>query len=88
MNCYNHNIIFKIDHLENSLELYQMMHAKGLCTGCADLYRAWAFYYEVTGDFQNANQIFELGKKELAQPMDELEAAHKNMIYAAGQQVS
>lgn len=80
-------IILKIDHHDNALELYSMMHAKGLCIGCADLYRAWAFYYEATGDYRRANDIFELGKKVLAQPYDALEAAHENMIYAAGQQV-
>lgn len=65
-----------------------MMHAKGLCRGCADLYKAWAYYYEATGDYKGANQAFELGKRAFAQPMEELLSAHQNLIMAAGQQVS
>lgn len=65
-----------------------MLKAKGLCTGCADFYKAWAYYYEAVGDFQGANNVFEEGKRNLAQPIEELENAHKNLIMAAGQHVS
>lgn len=65
-----------------------MMRAKGLCRGCADLYRAWAYYYEAAGDFQSANNVFEDGKRVLAQPYEELENAHQNLIMAAGQHVN
>ncbi|KAG5889015.1 hypothetical protein JTB14_033944 [Gonioctena quinquepunctata] len=69
----------------NPLELYHMLKAKGLCIGCADLYRAWAYYHEASGDFHSANNVFEEGKRNLAQPYEELEIAHKNLIMAAGQ---
>lgn len=65
-----------------------MMKAKGLCKGCADFYKAYAYYYEAAGDFQGANNVFEEGKKQLAQPYEELEIAHQNLILAAGQHVS
>lgn len=65
-----------------------MMKAKGMCIGCADFYKAWAYYYEAAGDFQGANNVFEEGKRNLAQPYEELETAHKNLIMAAGQYVS
>ncbi|KAK5646419.1 hypothetical protein RI129_004883 [Pyrocoelia pectoralis] len=71
----------------NPAELYHMMHAKGLCIGCADLYRAWAYYYEAAGDYRGADVIFQLGRSEMAQPQQELIMAHQNMIFAAGQQV-
>ncbi|KAB0797214.1 hypothetical protein PPYR_08208 [Photinus pyralis] len=71
----------------NPVELYQMMHSKGLCKGCADLYRAWAYYYEAAGDYRSADSIFQLGRSEYAQPQQELIMAHQNMIFAAGQQV-
>lgn len=64
-----------------------MMHARGLCRGCADLYRAWAYYHEAAGDFRSADVVFQLGKRELAQPYEELTVAHQNMVFAAGQQV-
>ncbi|KAJ8954375.1 hypothetical protein NQ318_011048 [Aromia moschata] len=75
------------DLQQNPLELYHMMRAKGLCRGCADLYRAWAYYYEAAGDFQSANNVFEDGKRALAQPYEDLENAHQNLIMAAGQHV-
>lgn len=65
-----------------------MMRAKGLCRGCADFYKAWAYYYEATGDFQSANNVFEDGKRALAQPYEDLENAHQNLIMAAGQHVN
>lgn len=65
-----------------------MMRSKGLCVGCADLYRAWAYYHEAAGDFSNAHNVFELGKNALAQPYEELESAHKNLVIAAGQHVA
>lgn len=77
-----------MDYQQNPLELYQMMHARGLSVGCADLYKAWAYYHEVVGDYKSANAIFELGKQALAQPYDELEMAHQNLIMAAGKHVS
>ncbi|CAH1967134.1 unnamed protein product [Acanthoscelides obtectus] len=78
-------LIKYFDTLPNPIESYQMAKSKGLCVGCTDLYKAWAYYYEAVGDFQNANSIFEEGKRNLAQPYDELEIAHNNMIMAAGQ---
>lgn len=65
-----------------------MMHAKGLCKGCADLYKAWAYYHEAVGDFRSANLVFEYGRRALAQPYEELMDAHQNLYIAAGQHVS
>lgn len=74
-----------IDMTSNPIEMYQMVHAKGICIGCADLYRAWAYYHEAVGDFQSAHKVFEAGKQALAQPYDELDQAHKSLVMAAGQ---
>lgn len=63
------------------------MKAKGLCTGCADFYKAWAYYHEAAGDFQAANKVFEEGKNNCAQPFEDLMHAHQNLIMAAGQHV-
>lgn len=65
-----------------------MMYAQGLCRGCADFYKAWAYYYEAAGDYKNADLIFKCGKKEVAQPYDELAIAHQNFLLSVGQQVS
>ncbi|KAK9718132.1 Mad3/BUB1 homology region 1 [Popillia japonica] len=76
-----------IDYHENPLDLYHMLYTKGIGRGCSDLYKAWAYYYEVVGDYKSADLVFQRGARELAQPFDDLMAAHQNMIYAAGQQV-
>lgn len=64
------------------------MHAQGLCRGCADMYKAWAYYYEAAGDYKNADLIYKCGKQELAQPYEELEAAHQNFVISVGERVS
>ncbi|XP_076269939.1 mitotic checkpoint serine/threonine-protein kinase BUB1 beta-like isoform X4 [Rhynchophorus ferrugineus] len=74
-----------IDMFPNPVELYLMMKSKNLCIGCADFYKAWAYYYEAAGDFQKAYNVFEEGKKNLAQPYDDLESAYNNLIKAAGE---
>ncbi|GJQ82791.1 Bub1 [Trypoxylus dichotomus] len=76
-----------IDYHQNPLDLYHMLYTKGIGRGCADLYRAWAYYYEALGDYKGADLVFQRGEKELAQPFNDLMAAHQNMVYAAGQQV-
>lgn len=73
-----------IDMQNNPIELYQMMYAKGICIGCADLYKAWAYYHEAVDDFKSADAVFENGMKQLAQPYDELKMARDNLIVAAG----
>ncbi|XP_050309277.1 mitotic checkpoint serine/threonine-protein kinase BUB1 beta-like [Anthonomus grandis grandis] len=73
------------DLFPNPEELYLMMKSRNLCIGCADFYKAWAYYYEAAGDFQKASLVIEEGKKNLAQPYEELEIAHDNLIKAAGE---
>lgn len=72
---------------QNPLELYQMIYARGLCRGCAEFYRAWAFYHEAAADYRSADEVFQLGRRELAQPFEELILAHQQLVFAAGQQV-
>ncbi|CAG9771963.1 unnamed protein product [Ceutorhynchus assimilis] len=74
-----------IDSFPNPPELYRMMKSKNLCTGFADFYKAWAYYYEAAGDFQSAHNVIEEGKANLAQPYNELEDALKHIITAAGE---
>lgn len=69
---------------QNPIELFQLMHARGLCRGITDLYRAWAYYHEAAADYVNADAVFQLGRRELAQPTDELDTAHNNLIFAVG----
>lgn len=72
----------------NPLELYHMMYARELCRGCADMYLAWAYYHEAGGDFRKAEEVYQLGKSERAQPYDDLLKAHTTFYLNIGQSVS
>ncbi|CAH0553931.1 unnamed protein product [Brassicogethes aeneus] len=74
-----------IDLQENPIELYNVMHARNLCRGWADLYVAWAHYHEVVGDFLGANNVIELGKRALANPNTQIDEAHISLLKAVGQ---
>lgn len=43
---------------------------------CASFYRAWADLLEGCGDFKRVDQIYLLGIKNKAEPINELEQAH------------
>ncbi|CAG9858282.1 unnamed protein product [Phyllotreta striolata] len=75
------------DTKPDPLEFYRIMKSKGLCIGCAEFYKAWAYYYEAVGDFQSASKVFEEGKRNCAQPYEELENAYQHLIVAAGKHV-
>lgn len=67
-----------VDCLSNPLEIYQRLYNTGIGVECSEFYRAWACYCEESGDYKKANQVFMLGIEAKAQPLDELEQAHKN----------
>lgn len=60
----------------NPIESFQLLHQLGVGTECADLYKAWAYYYEAVSDFKRADQVFKIGFQSHAQPAEELENAH------------
>ncbi|CAH0545630.1 unnamed protein product [Brassicogethes aeneus] len=75
-----------IDLHTNPIELYNIMHARNLCRGWADVYKAWAYYHEVAGDFVGATNVIELGKRVMGQPnSQQLDDAHINILKAVGQ---
>lgn len=43
---------------------------------CAPFYKAWADELDKNNDLKNADQIYELGKRVKAQPLDILEEGH------------
>ncbi|KRT78135.1 hypothetical protein AMK59_7234, partial [Oryctes borbonicus] len=52
-----------IDYHQNPLDLYHMLYTKGIGRGCAELYKAWAYYYEVVGDYKGADLVFQRGER-------------------------
>lgn len=59
------------------LQLYQLLYNNGIGTMVADMYRAWAFELEQIGDFKRANEIYLIGLSCRAEPLEELDFAHK-----------
>lgn len=66
---------FDLQH--NPLELFQLLYSRGFGTNFTDFYRAWAYYYEASGDFKRADHIFQLGFQANAQPPEELKLAYE-----------
>ncbi|XP_060855719.1 probable inactive serine/threonine-protein kinase bub1 [Metopolophium dirhodum] len=65
-----------IENQSNAIELYQTVYNQGIGTMCALFYRAWAELLDRYNDFKRVDQIFLLGIKAKAEPVDELEQAH------------
>ncbi|XP_026817078.1 mitotic checkpoint serine/threonine-protein kinase BUB1-like [Rhopalosiphum maidis] len=65
-----------IENQSNAVELYQTVYNQGIGTMCALFYRAWAELLDRYNDFKRVDQIFLLGIKAKAEPVEELEQAH------------
>lgn len=53
----------------------------------ADLYICWAYYYDLSGNFQRANEIYQKGLDARAQPFEELDQAHKHFGFTMSQRI-
>lgn len=62
------------------VELYQLLHTQGIGLRCAEFYRCWAYEFECVGDWKQADQIYKKGSNLMAQPAEELEAAHQQFL--------
>ncbi|KAK3922037.1 Mitotic checkpoint serine/threonine-protein kinase BUB1 beta [Frankliniella fusca] len=62
------------------VELYHLLHTQGIGVKCAEFYRSWAYEYQSVGDWKQADQIFTKGSMLMAQPAEELHAAHQQFL--------
>lgn len=53
----------------------------------ADLYICWAYYYDVHDNFPKAEEIFRKGFDARAQPIEDLETAHRNFGFSMSQRI-
>ncbi|XP_043257184.1 uncharacterized protein LOC122400047 [Colletes gigas] len=67
---------------KNPLELYQLLYNNGIGTMVADTYRAWAFELEQIEDYKRADKVYLMGLACKAEPLEELDYAHKNFQLA------
>lgn len=65
-----------IDSHENPHEMYLELWKQGIGTMVADMYIAWAYYYDILDNFKQAESVFRKGLDCGAQPFDELAQAH------------
>ncbi|CAH0386427.1 unnamed protein product [Bemisia tabaci] len=76
-----------IDSLPNPLEIYQLVYSEGLGTKCALLYKSWADELDKNQDFKRANQIYQLGLKNQAEPFDDLQQAQIQFQLSVGRRM-
>lgn len=62
------------------VELYQLLHSQGIGMTCAAFYCSWAYEFQSVNDWKQADQIFKKGLSKLAQPIQDLEAAHQQFL--------
>lgn len=70
-------IVKYIETQENAVELFQMVYSQGLGTMCAVLYKAWAEALDQALDFKRADQVYQLGIANHAEPIEILKEGHE-----------
>ncbi|KAH8372361.1 hypothetical protein KR093_011200 [Drosophila rubida] len=71
----------------DKIECYQEMYNSGIGTMLADFYIAWAYSYDLSGNMRKANDIFQLGIKCRAEPLEELKEAHQHFGFTVAQRM-
>lgn len=81
------SIHFQIDSEPNPPEYYELMYNNGIGTMVADLYMCWAHYYDYNDNYEKADGVYQKGLDARAQPLDQLEQAHKQFGFSMSQRV-
>ena len=76
-----------IDPHENPHEMYHELWKQGIGTMVADMYIAWAYYYDLLDNFKQAEAVFRKGLDCGAQPFDELVQAHNSFKTSISQRM-
>lgn len=76
-----------IDGQSNPQEFYQELYNQGVGTMVADLYIGWAHYYDEIDNFKMTEAIFKKGLGARAQPLADLEHAHKQFGFTMSQRI-
>uniref|UniRef100_A0A1B6KB65 Protein kinase domain-containing protein n=1 Tax=Graphocephala atropunctata TaxID=36148 RepID=A0A1B6KB65_9HEMI len=84
---YAELLIKYIDMQPNPVEIYQLVYNQGLCTMCAPFYKAWADELDKLNDVKNADQVYELGIRVNAQPLELLKEAHLRFQLSVGRRL-
>nr|XP_040237464.2 uncharacterized protein LOC120958613 [Anopheles coluzzii] len=76
-----------IDAQPSPVELYNELYLRGVGTLCAELYIAWAYYYDAVDNFAKTEEVFQKGLRAGAEPKAELEQAHKLFGFSMSQRL-
>ncbi|CAI9553469.1 unnamed protein product [Staurois parvus] len=68
-------------------DLYSYLHSQGIGILHAQLYIVWAEEYEARGNFKKADSVFQDGIQRRAEPLDKLEASHRQFQARVSRQV-
>ena len=77
----------QIDAQPSPVELYNELYLRGVGTLCAELYIAWAYYYDAVDNFAKTEEVFQKGLRAGAEPKAELEQAHKLFGFSMSQRL-
>lgn len=80
-------VVKYVEAQDNAVELFQMVYSQGLGTMCASLYRSWAEVLDQGNDFKRADQVYQLGIANHAEPVDMLKQAHAQFQLSVGRRM-
>uniref|UniRef100_A0A182QID7 Mitotic checkpoint serine/threonine-protein kinase BUB1 n=1 Tax=Anopheles farauti TaxID=69004 RepID=A0A182QID7_9DIPT len=76
-----------IDSQPAPVDLFNELYNRGVGTLCAELYIAWAYYYDAVDNFAKTEEVFQKGLRAGAEPKAELEQAHKAFGFSMSQRL-
>ncbi|XP_050079992.1 uncharacterized protein LOC126567754 [Anopheles maculipalpis] len=76
-----------IDAQPSPVELYNELYNRGVGTLCAELYIAWAYYYDAVDNFAKTEDVFQKGMRAGAEPKADLEQAHRMFGFSMSQRL-
>uniref|UniRef100_A0A182WDM0 BUB1 N-terminal domain-containing protein n=1 Tax=Anopheles minimus TaxID=112268 RepID=A0A182WDM0_9DIPT len=76
-----------IDSQPSPVELYNELYNRGVGTLCAELYIAWAYYYDAVENFAKTEEVFQKGLRAGAESKDDLEQAHTMFGFTMSQRL-
>lgn len=66
-------------------DYYQMLYENQMCSQLFELYICWAYVFEQRNDYVKADQVYQLGIRAKADPIDRLKEAHQDFGSAMSQ---
>lgn len=72
---------------QNPLHLYQLLYQRNIGTQLSAFYIGWAHYYDSANAYKQAESVYNLGFQAKAQPLEEIQEAHKKFRLSVSQRM-